>query len=63
MTRTERPTDRLLTPDEVATMFRVSVKTVRNWAKAEKLHPIRTLGGHRRYRESEVRAFLDGKPQ
>lgn len=40
----------LLTPAEVATMFRVDPKTVTRWAKAGKLTSIRTLGGHRRYR-------------
>jgi excisionase family DNA binding protein len=53
----------LLTPAEVATMFRVDPKTVTRWAKAGKLSAIRTLGGHRRYRESEVRALLAGIPQ
>ena len=38
----------LLTPAEVATMFRVDPKTVTRWAKAGKLTSIRTLGGHRR---------------
>ena len=50
----------LLTPAEVAAMFRVDPKTVTRWAKAGKLSSIRTLGGHRRYRESEVRALLQG---
>lgn len=56
------PTDgaeKLLTPGEVATLFRVDPKTVTRWAKAGKLTAIRTLGGHRRYRESEVRRLLD----
>jgi excisionase family DNA binding protein len=52
----------LLTPAEVATMFRVDPKTVTRWAKAGKLTSIRTLGGHRRYRETEVRALLAGIP-
>ena len=52
----------LLTPAEVATMFRVDPKTVTRWAKAGKLTSIRTLGGHRRYRETEVRALLAGMP-
>jgi len=50
----------LLTPAEVAAMFRVDPKTVTRWAKAGKLSSIRTLGGHRRYRESEVRELLSG---
>lgn len=53
----------LLTPSEVAVLFRVDPKTVTRWAKAGKLSSIRTLGGHRRYRESEVRDLLAGIPQ
>src|SRR6202044_3687911 len=52
----------LLTPTEVATMFRVDPKTVTRWAKAGKITSVRTLGGHRRYRETEVRALLAGTP-
>lgn len=52
----------LLTPSEVATLFRVDPKTVTRWAKAGKLSSIRTLGGHRRYREAEVRDLLNGIP-
>jgi excisionase family DNA binding protein len=48
----------LLTPAEVAAAFRVDPKTVTRWAKAGKLSSIRTLGGHRRYLESEVAAML-----
>jgi excisionase family DNA binding protein len=44
----------------VAELFRVDPKTVTRWAKAGKLASIRTLGGHRRYRESEVRSLLAG---
>ena len=60
--RSVNPTDpeRLLTPAEVAAMFRVDPKTVTRWAKAGKLGSIRTLGGHRRYRASEVEALLHG---
>lgn len=48
----------LLTPAEVAAMFRVDPKTVTRWARAGKLTSIRTLGGHRRFRETEVRDHL-----
>ncbi len=48
----------LLTPAEVASLFRVDPKTVTRWAKSGKLSSIRTLGGHRRYREAEVRKLL-----
>jgi excisionase family DNA binding protein len=39
-------------------MFRVSPKTVTRWARAGKLTAMRTLGGHRRFRASEVRSLL-----
>lgn len=50
--------DNLLTPSEVAALFRVDPKTVTRWAKAGKIGSIRTLGGHRRFRESEVMELL-----
>ena len=56
--RTVPDAERLLTPAEVAAMFRVDPKTVTRWAKAGKISAIRTLGGHRRYRESEVLELL-----
>ncbi len=52
----------LLTPAEVAKLFRVDPKTVTRWAKAGKITAIRTLGGHRRYRQSEVQALLKSAP-
>ena len=52
--------DRLLTPGEVAALFRVDPKTVTRWAAAGRISSIRTPGGHRRFRESEVRALLEG---
>ncbi len=54
--------EQLLTPAEVAAMFRVDPKTVTRWAKAGKLSSIRTLGGHRRYRASEVALLRAGIP-
>lgn len=50
----------LLTPSEVAALFRVDPKTVTRWAKAGKLSCVKTLGGHRRYLASEVNALLEG---
>lgn len=50
--------EELLTPGEVARLFGVDPKTVTRWASAGKLSPLRTLGGHRRYRASEVRSLL-----
>ncbi len=49
----------LLTPGEVAVMFRVSPKTVTRWARAGKIPAIRTVGGHRRFRASDVRRFVE----
>ena len=51
--------DALLTPSEVAAMFRVNPKTVTRWARAGKISAVRTLGGHRRFRASEIRRFLE----
>jgi excisionase family DNA binding protein len=50
--------ERLLTPGEVALMFRVDPKTVTRWASAGRIGSIRTPGGHRRFRESEVSELL-----
>jgi excisionase family DNA binding protein len=51
----------LLTPGEVASLFRVDPKTVTRWAAAGRITSIRTPGGHRRFLESEVRALLAGE--
>ena len=58
MSQINRQPEVLLTPAEVASLFRVDPKTVTRWAKAGKLTAIRTLGGHRRYRQSEVQTLL-----
>ena len=50
--------ERLLTPGEVAALFRVDPKTVTRWAASGRITSIRTPGGHRRFREAEVRALL-----
>ncbi|WP_433702197.1 BldC family transcriptional regulator [Nocardiopsis sp. CA-288880] len=51
--------EELLTPGEVARMFRVDPKTVRKWGQLGRLTSVLTPGGHHRYRENEVRALLD----
>jgi excisionase family DNA binding protein len=53
----------LLTRAEVAAMFHVAPATVTKWARAGKLTSIRTIGGHRRYREVEVRDLLSRIPE
>ena len=55
--------DELMTPSEVARVFRVDAKTVSRWAQEGKLPYIRTLGGHRRYPREEVMRLLDGRAQ
>jgi excisionase family DNA binding protein len=57
------PPEPLMTPAEVAAIFKVDAKTVTRWAKAGKLTAIRTVGGHRRYKEAEVRALLNPAPE
>ncbi len=52
----------LLTPAEVASLFRVDPKTVTRWANAGKITTVRTLGGHRRFHQSEIRGLLAGVP-
>ena len=57
--------DRLMTPAEVAALFRVSPKTVTRWSRAGRLPAVRTLGGHRRFRASDVRRAAEaalGRP-
>ncbi|WP_109507793.1 BldC family transcriptional regulator [Nocardioides speluncae] len=61
MTPNSAEAETLLTPAEVAALFRVDPKTVTRWAKAGKISSIRTLGGHRRFRETEVLELLDRK--
>ena len=56
---TER--DELMTPAEVAELFRVNAKTVTRWAQAGKISVVRTLGGHRRFRRAEIESSL--RPQ
>ena len=44
---------------EVADILHVSPKTVSRWAKEGKLPFLRTLGGHRRYPEAEIRKLAN----
>lgn len=53
--------DRLMTPGEVANLFRVDPKTVSRWAISGRIPSVRTPGGHRRFRETDVRALLRGQ--
>jgi excisionase family DNA binding protein len=44
-----------ISPPEVAEILHCSPKTVSRWAKEGKLPFMRTMGGHRRYPEREIR--------
>jgi DNA-binding transcriptional MerR regulator len=50
--------DRLMMPGDVAKLFGVTPKSIREWANAGLLTAQRTLRGQRRYRESEVQRLL-----
>lgn len=52
------PADELLTPGEVAALFRVGLTTVARWADSGYLPSLRTPGGHRRFRRADVDALL-----
>lgn len=62
-TQTMAPVDTLLTPTEVAALFRVDPKTVTRWARAGKIPSVRTLGGHRRFPLSAVQELLGDTPE
>lgn len=50
--------DAWLTPAEAAEKFGVKTRTLINWVRAQRLEAQRTVGGHRRYRESDVEALV-----
>jgi excisionase family DNA binding protein len=49
---------RYLRTAQVAELLHVSPKTVSRWAQEGRLPYLRTLGGHRRYPDAEIRALL-----
>jgi excisionase family DNA binding protein len=50
--------EQLRTPGEAARIFNVDPKTIARWAASGKLPSMRTPGGHRRYRDSDIRRIL-----
>lgn len=48
-----------LTASQAAALLQVSPKTVSRWAKEGKLPFMKTLGGHRRYPEAEIRELVN----
>lgn len=51
--------EHLLTPGDLARLFKVDPRTVSRWAAEGRLSSIKTPGGHRRFKESEVLALLE----
>lgn len=73
MSNRKRPADRpmiihgwdfgpgqLLSPGDVAVMFRVDPKTVARWAEDGRLASIRTLGGVRRFSRQQIEHLMYG---
>ena len=52
--------DELLTPAEAARRLGVTANTVTRWSRAGKIAAVHTVGGHRRFRCSEVERVLIG---
>lgn len=50
--------EKLLTSHQVAKLLNVWPETLRRWEKEGKLKPLRTPGGHRRYKESQIKKLL-----
>jgi excisionase family DNA binding protein len=56
----QTPTEpRYLRTAQVAELLHVSPKTVSRWAQEGRLPYLRTLGGHRRYPDAEIRALVE----
>ena len=52
--------ERFLLPAEAARMLGVATSTLRRWAEEGKLQSGSTIGGHRRYRESDIKRLAQG---
>jgi len=50
---------RYLRTAQVAELLHVSPKTVSRWAQEGRLPYLRTLSGHRRYPDAEIRALVE----
>lgn len=50
--------DKLYSISKTADILGVSQKTLRVWDKQDKLKPVLTSGRHRRYKESDINAFI-----
>lgn len=52
------PKERIYTPAEVAKLLDVNAKTITRWERSGKLRGFKTIGGHRRYYQSQIDALL-----
>lgn len=50
--------DKLLNIEQAANYLNVSKETLRNWDNSKKLIPLKTSGGHRRYKQSDLDVFI-----
>ena len=51
--------EKLITPATAAKMLGVTVMTIRNWENDGKLKAIKTFGGHRRFRLSDIKKLIN----
>src|SRR5690349_845839 len=49
---------KLLSIGKTATLLGVHIDTLREWDKDGKLTPVKTFGNHRRYKVSDLNAFM-----
>lgn len=52
--------ERLLSIKEVSNILDVTKSTLRIWDNNNKLKAIKTIGGHRKYKMSDIDNFLNG---
>jgi excisionase family DNA binding protein len=50
--------NKLITIKEASELLSVTPKTLRRWDKLGSLNPVRTVGGHRRYKISDIKNFI-----
>ena len=50
--------DKLLSMADTCSILNVSQETLRNWDADGTLKPVRTKGGHRRYKQSDINAYM-----
>jgi len=55
----DRPEEQWLTIHDACTLLGVDQTTLRRWSDAGRIPVFRTVGGHRRYAESDIRAMIE----